>query len=158
MSANQQNVPISSLPLQTLSRLQQQLSAELEHLSTSYQRLRAAQTRFRDCMASIKATLRTTDSTSQLIPLTTSLYVPAKPSASKSVLVDVGTGFYVEKSPDDGIRFYEEKVKELEGNLQGIEEAVRGKTETLRAVEDGMRRKVVAGEGGSEIQKAVGGG
>lgn len=32
-----------------------------------------------------------------LVPLTPSLYVPGKLASTKTVLVDVGTGFYVEK-------------------------------------------------------------
>lgn len=92
-----------------------------------------------------------------LIPLTTSLYVPASLSATKpnTVLVDVGTGFYVEKSTGDATKFYEAKIKELEGNLGEIEKAVGGKNESLRVVEDVLRGKVLAqqqqgGEGGSE--------
>jgi prefoldin alpha subunit len=47
-------VDISTLSVQQLSALQARLSQELEHLSTSYQRLRAAQARFRDCIKSIQ--------------------------------------------------------------------------------------------------------
>lgn len=32
-----------------------------------------------------------------LVPLTTSLYVPGKLASTETVIVDVGTGFYVEK-------------------------------------------------------------
>ncbi len=32
-----------------------------------------------------------------LIPLTTSLYVPGKLADRQNVIVDIGTGFYVEK-------------------------------------------------------------
>lgn len=32
-----------------------------------------------------------------LVPLTTSLYVPGTLADSKNVIVDIGTGFYVEK-------------------------------------------------------------
>ena len=90
-----------------------------------------------------------------LVPLTTSLYVPgtlANPSPSPSstgtsdskskassatVLVDIGTGFYVEKSPADGIKFYTGKVDDLTKNLGDIEKAVGGKNENLRVIEDG---------------------
>ena len=36
-----------------------------------------------------------------LVPLTTSLYVPGKLADRKKVIVDVGTGFYVEKVVPD---------------------------------------------------------
>lgn len=80
------------------------------------------------------------------MPLTTSLYVPARLSATKAntVLVDVGTGFYVEKSTADAIKFYEGKVKDLEKNLGDIEKGVGGKNESLRVVEDVLRQKVLA--------------
>lgn len=78
-----------------------------------------------------------------LIPLTTSLYVPgtlatAADSSSKSasVLVDIGTGFFVEKTPEDGIQFYTGKVEELTKNLLEIEKVVGGKNENLRVIED----------------------
>ncbi|RMZ84762.1 hypothetical protein DV737_g1033, partial [Chaetothyriales sp. CBS 132003] len=147
----------------------QQLSSDLEHLSTSYQRLRAAQARFRDCIVAIQKVQSTASAphTPQLIPLTTSLYVPATPAttpasatmtasqegedgegiqggARGTVLVDVGTGFYVEKTYGQGVRFYEGKVADLEASLRTVEESVKGKTDTLRAVEDAMRRAVVA--------------
>lgn len=75
-----------------------------------------------------------------------------------TVLVDVGTGFYVEKSTKEARKFYEGKVEELGGNLGRIEEVVRQKTDTLRAVEDGMRKKVVEGEGQGPGQAQGGGG
>jgi prefoldin alpha subunit len=64
------------------------------------------------------------------------------------VLVDVGTGFFVEKSTGDATKFYDGKIEDLTNNMAQIEDVVRQKTETLRAVEDGMRRKVVEGEKG----------
>ncbi|ETN42069.1 prefoldin, alpha subunit [Cyphellophora europaea CBS 101466] len=149
-SGQQQSVPLTSLPLQQLSQLQSRLSSELEHLSASYQRLRAAQSRFKDCIRSIKDGVESkTPENPLLIPLTPSLYVPARPPPSKpvTVLVDIGTGFYVEKSTSDATKFYDGKIEDLTKNLTQIEEVVRQKTDTLRAVEDGMRRKVVAGEG-----------
>jgi hypothetical protein len=53
-SSGQGGVDISTLTVQQLSALQARLSQELEHLSTSYQRLRAAQARFKDCIKSVQ--------------------------------------------------------------------------------------------------------
>lgn len=53
------------------------------------------------------------------------------------MLVDVGTGFYVEKSPEDGITFYKGKVDDLTRNLAEIEKVVGGKNENLRVIEEG---------------------
>lgn len=45
----------------------------------------------------LTARLRRHTGTPILVPLTPSLYVPGKLAATDTVLVDVGTGFYVEK-------------------------------------------------------------
>jgi prefoldin alpha subunit len=149
-------VDITTLPVPQLSSLQQRLSSELEHLSTSYQRLRAAQTRFKDCIRSIQSGVQSKSaSTPLLIPLTTSLYVPGTLASNTTVLVDVGTGFFVEKSTDDAVKFYEGKVEELGKNLSDIEGVVGGKSQTLKGVEDVLRQKVLAQQGQGQ---GVGGG
>lgn len=60
------------------------------------------------------------------------------------MLVDVGTGFYVEKNVKDARRFYEGKVAELHQNLGEIEKVVGGKEGNLRLVEEVLRGKVMA--------------
>ncbi|KIX04296.1 prefoldin, alpha subunit [Rhinocladiella mackenziei CBS 650.93] len=149
-------IDISTLSVQQLSALQSRLSQELEHLSASYQRLRAAQSRFKDCIRSIQDGVQgKSGDTPLLIPLTTSLYVPGTLAASSSssskptVLVDVGTGFYVEKFPSDGIKFYTEKVEDLAKNLSEIEKVVGGKNENLRVIEDVLRQKMLSEQAGS---------
>lgn len=52
--------------------------------------------------------------------------------------MDVGTGFYVEKSTDEAVVFYSAKVEELGINLKDLESIVQGKSNNLRVVEDGM--------------------
>ncbi|KAK5455922.1 subunit of tubulin prefoldin [Exophiala xenobiotica] len=160
-------VDVSTLSVQQLSALQARLSQELEHLSSSYQRLRAAQSRFRDCIKSIQDGVKgKSGETPLLIPLTTSLYVPAtlasgppdssssssssssEKSSAPSVLVDIGTGFFVEKSPEDGIKFYKGKVDDLTKNLVEIEKAVGGKNENLKLIEDVLRQKMLAEQTG----------
>lgn len=73
-----------------------------------------------------------------LVPLTASLYVPGTLASSEKVLVDIGTGYFVEKNRDKAKEFYEGKVKELGGNLDELEKIVDGKGENLRMVEEGV--------------------
>jgi len=49
----------------------------------------------------------------------------------------VGTGFYVEKSTTDAVKFYTSKIADLSRNLADIEKVVAGKNENLKVVEDG---------------------
>lgn len=72
-----------------------------------------------------------------LVPLTTSLYVPGTLADTKNVMVDVGTGFYVDKSTKDAVKFYTDKVEAIGSNLKDLESIVQGKSNNLRVVEDG---------------------
>lgn len=54
-----------------------------------------------------------------------------------TVLVDVGTGFYVEKSTADAQDFYKRKIEDLGRNLKELEAIVQGKGKNLSVVEEG---------------------
>jgi prefoldin subunit 5 len=101
----------------------------------------------------------TSDSSSVLVPLTNSLYVRGEISDSDRVLVDVGTGFLVDKVGQDthsqtptskvspiiaclqklksAEQFYNAKVEELSTNLKDLENVIQRKQTNARTVEEG---------------------
>ncbi|KAL9600132.1 MAG: hypothetical protein Q9219_003388 [cf. Caloplaca sp. 3 TL-2023] len=96
-----------------------------------------------------------------LVPLTPSLYVPGKLASTETVLVDVGTGFYVEKTPPAARTFYTSKVEELSKNLKDLESIVQGKQGNLTVVEDVnavVLRQRMTSESTNNDQDAEGGG
>ncbi|CZR61113.1 probable prefoldin subunit 5 [Phialocephala subalpina] len=140
-----QQIDLASLSTQQLSQVKKQLDDELEHLTNSFQQLRAAQAKFRECLRSIATGVSSkADGKPILVPLTTSLYVPGKLADTEHVIVDVGTGFYVEKSTTDATKFYEAKVKELEANLKDLQSIIEQKSNNLRVVEDVLRQRVLS--------------
>ena len=71
--------------------------------------------------------------------------MPGTLSDAANVLVDVGTGYYVEKSTADAIVFYTRKVDALGRSLADLEKVVQQKGQNVRVVEEVLRRKVMAG-------------
>ncbi|KAJ5378921.1 hypothetical protein N7509_012040 [Penicillium cosmopolitanum] len=146
------SVNLATLSVPQLRSLQTRLTSELEHLTTSHTKLRAAQAKFRDCVRSITDGVtgskeKGTEGREEiLVPLTSSLYVKGRLTDREKVLVDVGTGFYIEKTPPKAIAFYDDKVKGLDANLQELEKIVSGKSQQLRVVEEVLRQKMLAGE------------
>lgn len=98
-------VDVTTLSVPQLRSLQTRLNSELEQLTNSHAKLRAAQSKFRDCVRTINDGIvgkktpqpQSADNNSILVPLTSSLYVKGKLADREKVIVDVGTGFYVEK-------------------------------------------------------------
>ena len=134
-----QQLDLNSLTTQQLMQVKKQLDDELEHLNTSYNSLRGAQTRFSECHKSIDAGVTNLEEGKGiLVPLTTSLYVPGTLASHNKVLVDIGTGFFVEKTTEDAKSFYQDKTKELGQNLKDLESILQGKANNLRMVEEGL--------------------
>ncbi|KAK4977340.1 subunit of tubulin prefoldin [Elasticomyces elasticus] len=140
-----QTVDLASLSIQQLSQVKKQLDDEVQHLTTSYQSLLAAQRKFRECLASIKNGIaNSTQDKPLLVPLTASLYVPGTLADTEHVIVDVGTGFYVEKNVKEAGEFYNGKIEEVGGNVKSLEGIVNAKGQNLRVVEEVLRQKMVA--------------
>ncbi|PUU83493.1 Prefoldin [Tuber borchii] len=151
----QQTVDLSTLSVDNLAAVKKQLDDELEHLTTSFAKLRQAQNKFKECITTVKTGLRPeriTDKTI-LVPLTSSLYVPGTLSDTENVLVDVGTGYYVEKSVADAEKFYAGKVKALTENLGELEKIVAQKSQNVQVVENSksFTRVVIDGRMGEGV-------
>ncbi|KAA8566798.1 hypothetical protein MFRU_054g00140 [Monilinia fructicola] len=145
MAQKGQQIDLSTLTTAQLTQVKKQFDDELEHLTSSFQQLRAAQNKFRECLRSISIGVgKHVEGKPILVPLTTSLYVPGELADTENVIVDVGTGFYVEKSTKDAIKFYESKVEELGTNLKDLEIIVNNKSNSVRVVEDFLRQKVLS--------------
>ncbi|KAI7864456.1 Prefoldin [Spinellus fusiger] len=138
-----QQVNLNDLDLQSLQQVKTQLEEELSHLTQSYSKLKGVQSRFSDCAESVQELQgeREQDKTI-LVPLTSSLYVPGKLSNVQKVIVDVGTGYYVEKSLGEATKFYTDKVNYVKQNLDKLQEAVMGKQNSLRAIVNVMQERI----------------
>jgi prefoldin alpha subunit len=59
--------------------------------------------------------------------LTESLYVPAALSSIDSVIIDIGTGYYSEKSVADAGGYYKARMEYLKQNIVKLQETMYGK-------------------------------
>lgn len=128
-----QSVDVSTLPLQQLAEIRKQLEAEVDHLSQSSTELRQVLGKFLDCSQSVKTTAeKTSEGTEIMVPLTSSLYVPGRVASSNSFIVDVGTNYYVEKTGEEAVQFFEHKIKTLNQNLVDLDKLLTEKVTTLK--------------------------
>ncbi|KAF9167093.1 subunit of tubulin prefoldin [Actinomortierella ambigua] len=129
-------IELQDLEVSQLVDVKKQLEEELQHLTSSFGQLKQAQTRFLDCVDSCQSITSSNQDKTILVPLTSSLYVPGKLANVEKVVVDVGTGYYVEKTREDAIKFYETKINFLKDNLEKIQATVAQKQGNLRSVVD----------------------
>ncbi|KAH7026438.1 Prefoldin [Microdochium trichocladiopsis] len=148
-SGGGETINLDTLSVQQLSQVKKQLDEEIEHLTSSFTQLHAAQAKFRECLRCVGAPKQGASPALQndksvLVPLTNSLYVRGTLTNADHVLVDVGTGFYIEKSIASAAQFYEGKVSQVGASLKELEAIVQGKTNNVRLIEDVLRQKMAA--------------
>uniref|UniRef100_A0A6N2M0H6 Prefoldin subunit 5 n=1 Tax=Salix viminalis TaxID=40686 RepID=A0A6N2M0H6_SALVM len=74
-----------------------------------------------------------------LVPLTASLYVPGTLDDADKVLVDIGTGYFVEKTMNEGKDYCERKINLLKSNFEQL-------------IELATKKKTVSDEAGAILQ------
>ncbi|CAG8533936.1 5308_t:CDS:2 [Acaulospora colombiana] len=125
----QQTVELTDLDLPQLSEVKKQLEEELNHLTNSFSQLRQAQTRFQDCIDSVESIRKR----------------KAELIETDKVIVDVGTGYYVEKTSEEALKFYGEKVEFVKNNLETLQQTITSKQNNLRITLEVMQMKISQG-------------
>lgn len=87
-----------------------------------------------------------------LVPLTDSMYVPGKLADTSTVLVDVGTGYYVEKNIEDAKDYFKRRVMFVTEQMEKIQLVGLEKSKIRAATMDviGMKLQAVPHEEGVE--------
>ncbi|XP_030366182.1 prefoldin subunit 5 [Strigops habroptila] len=137
-----QPVPAGELPLPQLELLKGQLDQEVEFLSSSIAQLKVVQTKYVEAKDCLNVLNKSNEGKDLLVPLTSSMYVPGKLSDVERVLIDIGTGYYVEKSADDARDFFKRKIDFLTKQMEKIQPALQEKHAMKQAVVEVMSQKI----------------
>ncbi|KAI9461512.1 Prefoldin-domain-containing protein [Russula earlei] len=126
-----QQINVADLELPQLAEVKRQLEEELSHLTSSFAQLKQAQAKFRSCIESAKEVKPENEDKTVLVPLTSSLYVPGKLRDVENVIVDIGTGYYVQKTRAQAVKHYEGKIEYIKTNLDALQETIQKKQDNM---------------------------
>eukprot|EP00593_Proboscia_inermis_P005181 CAMPEP_0171306650 /NCGR_PEP_ID=MMETSP0816-20121228/16677_1 /TAXON_ID=420281 /ORGANISM="Proboscia inermis, Strain CCAP1064/1" /LENGTH=167 /DNA_ID=CAMNT_0011788371 /DNA_START=36 /DNA_END=539 /DNA_ORIENTATION=- len=146
MSETQPGLDLDSLSLDQLSQVKQQEEQRLKALTDQYGQLRAGNARFhsaKDALENLKASDHSSSTKEIMVPLTESLYVPGKIKDSNKIMVDLGTGFYVEKSSKDACSFLDRKMKLVEANSSNVLQVIQGTKMNMQNIQISMQGKMM---------------
>ena len=98
-----------------------------------------------------------------MVPLTSSLYVPGKLRDMENVIIDVGTGYYVQKvrlcllvtsvlithervgqTRAEAVKHYEDKIEYIKKNLDTLQETIQKKQDNLNYLVNVIQSKIHA--------------
>ncbi|XP_018562427.1 prefoldin subunit 5 [Anoplophora glabripennis] len=116
-----QQIDLTTLNIQQLSTLKQQLDQELNLFQESLASLKVAQSKFQNSGETLEKVTPETEGKDILVPLTGSMYVPGKLHDTNKVIIDVGTRYYVEKDIDAAKDYFQRKIKFVTEQMEKIQ-------------------------------------
>ncbi|KAJ4710478.1 Prefoldin subunit 5 [Melia azedarach] len=120
---------MEKMSLEQLKALKEQADLEVNVLQDSLNNIRTATSRLESASTALNDLSLRPQGSKMLVPLTASLYVPGTLDDADKVLVDIGTGYFVEKTMAEGKDYCERKINLLKSNFdQLIEVATKKKT------------------------------
>ncbi|PWN44273.1 Prefoldin alpha subunit [Ceraceosorus guamensis] len=146
-------IDVGDLTPQQLLDVRQQLTSELQHLTASYGQLKAAQLKFKSCLDSLEEMGSKAEGKESLIPLSASLYVPGKLRNTQKVIVDVGTGYYIEKDIPSAQKMYKEKISFVQKSLDELQATIVRKEDNMKVVRDVLTVKAAQAKQQQELQQ-----
>jgi prefoldin alpha subunit len=127
---------LNELPVHQLKAVGTQLDDEIQAFTANFGHLRRAQLKYQ---SSLQCTQKAKNQES-LIPLTNSLYVPGV--LLDKIMVDVGTGYFIEKDRKSAGDFYTRKIDFLQKSLLDLEGAINMKQGQKRVLVDVLDAKL----------------
>ena len=135
------SLDLRTATLEQLKVADEQLREEVTSYAESLQMLSKAVSRYHSSGSAIEELSKETVGKDMLVPLTESLYVPGKIAAVDKVLLDVGTGYFIEHDTEKGIDYCKRKVNFIRDNMEKLMELVGKKRKQLLLVQDFLRAR-----------------
>ncbi|KAG7173037.1 prefoldin subunit 5-like [Homarus americanus] len=137
-----QVIDISKLNLEQLTALKNQLDQELQFFNESLQQLKIAQLKFSESGECVEKVTPETKGKEMLVPLTSCMYVPGTIADAEKLLIDIGTGYYVERDVNGAKDYFSRKVKFVTEQMEKIQKIASEKSKLREVVMDMMEVKL----------------
>lgn len=127
----QQSVSLADLSIPQLQQVKQSLEQELSYMTDTVAKLKAAQQAYDMSSKVLSELTPDKEGREMLIPLTNSVFVPGKVGDCKTVLVNIGTGYFVERPVSGAKAHCEERSRVLTGNVNQFAKLLGEKRNSL---------------------------
>jgi prefoldin alpha subunit len=144
-SDSSSGINIDAMSLDQLNAVKQQQESQLKAYTSQYQQLRAASARIASARSSLSAmpVTGTGEGREIMIPLTESLYAPGRIVDPNKILVELGAGFFVEKSAKDAMKVLERKGRLVDANSDNVMAALEASSMNVKACQQAMQGKML---------------
>eukprot|EP00796_Vickermania_ingenoplastis_P010217 gene10217-7161_t len=158
-------VNVFQLPMEQLEGLKKQLDSDMQSLGAAFDGLYMGRTRFLDNAETVDQ-YRTLSEEAEasaekkeiMVCMTSSLFVRGYVVPKKTVLVDVGTGYYLEQPMDQARKYFLSRAAQIKDALDSIEKTIVSKQKQQNQVVDALQTKAAAIQRQYQLQEQKGDG
>ncbi|CAD8193783.1 unnamed protein product [Paramecium octaurelia] len=127
----QKAIPLDKLTPQQLLQIKKQIEDEVQQLSQSLSQFRIANAKYDESKVILKRLDQTPKDNELLVPITASLYVPGRLISPQSIMIDYGTGYFVERNTEQGYHFCDRKLQFLKESQDKISNIINQKKQFM---------------------------
>ena len=154
-AAAQNQMDVGAMSVEQLQSIRGQLEDEVQDLRRQLQALYGVKNRLFSAKTAVDQLVRPeSDGKELLIPLTSSLYVPGKIVDPNKVIVELGTGYFCEKTSEGAKAIIERKITLVNSSIDAIESTLLTKSKHIDTVTEVMNYKVRMYQQSRASQKA----
>ncbi|XP_053698158.1 probable prefoldin subunit 5 [Sabethes cyaneus] len=146
-----QQIDLNTLNLQQLTQLKNQLDQELTLFQESLQTLKMARVKYSGSKEALEQFKPDWNEKQILVPLTGSMYVPGTIKDADNVIIDIGTGYYVQNDLEGAKDLFKRRVDFVQKQMEKIEVLGMEKSKIRDAIREVMEIKLLQFE--KELQK-----
>lgn len=155
---------LPKVPPQQLSALIQQFEGEIKFFQQSLTELKSVISTFKKSQDALNSMVEMGENKECIVPLTDTIYVGGRTGTCEKFLIDIGTGYYAEMTPDEANKmfqrkreFVENQVKQIEGNLLPNKKvALELTSQALQKKMDEAKAAAGAASGGNQAAVTAG--
>ena len=114
-------IDVRTLGPEELLKLEQSVSAEIQNLTSAVASFKQIQQRYNESRECLEKMDDNSENKELLVPITSSMYVPGKLVDTNKVLLDIGTGYYAERTRSDADDFCKRKLALLEEQIGKVQ-------------------------------------
>ena len=114
----------------------------MQGLQAAMSQLKSSSEKLVNSKLALASLQQAAEGTRMLVPITSSLYVPGETAPLDTVLIDVGTGYYIEKSGPEAQAFLDRKIHLITGQAYKVAQAMQIKQEGLQGTVRAMNSKI----------------
>uniref|UniRef100_A0A182JHY0 Prefoldin subunit 5 n=1 Tax=Anopheles atroparvus TaxID=41427 RepID=A0A182JHY0_ANOAO len=137
-----QQIDLNTLNLQQLTQLKNQLDQELSYFQDSLNSIKMARSKYSASKDALEQFRADWNEKQILVPLTGSMYVPGTIKDANNVIIEVGTGYYVENDLESAKAFFKRRVEYVQEQLEKIENIGIEKSKIREAIREVMEMKL----------------